>query len=59
MGSLTDVGKNELNALNINLVHQLKSADTAFSLGRFSLEIRLFFFQWLASACLSISMLNL
>ena len=45
MGSLTDVGKNELNALNINLVHQLKSADTAFSLGRFSLEIRLFFFQ--------------
>ena len=33
LDELSDVAKKEINALNINLVHQLKSADTAFSLG--------------------------
>ncbi|KAI0208596.1 Pyridoxal-dependent decarboxylase domain-containing protein 1 [Lamellibrachia satsuma] len=33
LDNLSEVAKKEINALNINLVHQLKSADTAFSLG--------------------------
>lgn len=33
MDNLPDLGKKEINLLNNNLVHQLKSADTAFSLG--------------------------
>jgi hypothetical protein len=33
MEDLPEQGKKEMNLLNNNLVHQLKSADTAFSLG--------------------------
>ena len=32
--NLSEDGRRELNTLNTNLVHQLKSADTAFSLGK-------------------------
>ncbi len=35
LGDLSDAAKNEINTLNINLVHHLKSADTAFSLGEY------------------------
>ena len=33
MDSLPDVGKNEINVVNQQLVNRLKSTDTAFSLG--------------------------
>ena len=33
MDSLPDVGKNEINIVNQQLVNRLKSTDTAFSLG--------------------------
>jgi len=33
MDSLPDVGKNEINVVNQQLVSRLKSTDTAFSLG--------------------------
>ena len=36
MESLPDVGKNEINIVNQQLVNRLKSTDTAFSLGTYS-----------------------
>jgi len=36
MDSLPDVGKNEINVVNQQLVSRLKSTDTAFSLGVYS-----------------------
>jgi len=33
MESLPDIGKNEINIVNQQLVNRLKSTDTAFSLG--------------------------
>jgi len=36
LDSLPDVGKNEINIVNQQLVNRLKSLDTAFSLGPYS-----------------------
>jgi len=36
MDSLPDVGKNEINVINQQLVSRLKSTDTAFSLGLYT-----------------------